>query len=123
MDMLFDHLLACNWREFHQQTISDFVQQVYRELDVERHLMPERAARVSLAMSHGDWLSNYHKVEGLKRALQGISNRLGHRFDLVAAVDDLSGNREQLQANFLEFYFDLQNQMPGMVIEAMKRAD
>lgn len=121
VDMLFDHLLARDWQQFHAKPLDEFVQQVYREFDVDRRLMPERAAKVSLAMGHGDWLSTYTTEEGLRRALQGISHRLHNRFDLPAAVDDLSEHQLQLTQHFHTFYGDLLQQLPNMMTRAMQR--
>lgn len=118
VDMLFDHLLASRWPEFHHQSLQRFAQQVYREFDADRQHMPDRAAHVSRMMGQGDWLGTYRNTAGLQRALEGVSRRLRNRFDLTLAVNDLELQRAQLEQNFRHFYRELQQALPAMVKQA-----
>ena len=80
MDLFYDHLLASTWHRWHTEPLPIFAQRMYALLNAHRDLMPERTQAMVPYMVSGDWLTSYARVEGMARALHGLSRRVpeGH---------------------------------------------
>lgn len=73
MDLFYDHLLASNWSMFSEEPLARFAQRMYRLLSEHEARMPERTRRMLPYMVSGDWLTSYSTLEGIARALEGLS--------------------------------------------------
>jgi acyl carrier protein phosphodiesterase len=76
MDLFYDHILAAHWGEFHPEPLPVFAQRMYRLLERNLEAMPERTQHMVPYMIAGDWLSSYATLEGIGRALDGLSRRV-----------------------------------------------
>ena len=75
LDLFYDHLLAREWERFHAEPLTAFAQRCYRLLHIEQALLPERTLHMLPYMVKGDWLTSYATIEGIGRALDGLSQR------------------------------------------------
>lgn len=76
MDLFYDHILASRWSEFHQEPLPVFTQRMYRLLERNLEVMPDRTRRMVPYMIDGDWLNSYATIEGIGWALDGLSRRV-----------------------------------------------
>lgn len=75
MDLFYDHLLAARWELFHPMPLQAYAARMYNVLTANAHRMPERTQRMLPHMVAGDWLASYASIEGIGRALEGLSSR------------------------------------------------
>ena len=75
MDLFYDHLLASDWEEWHPEPLFQFTRRMYDLLNDHRGLMPARSREILHWMEKGDWLGSYARMNGLARALEGLSRR------------------------------------------------
>jgi len=108
MDLFFDHLLARDWSRWHGEPLPFFAARMYDLLQVHEHLMPDRTRQMLPFMVSGDWLNSYASLEGLGRALGGLSRR-------VAAGADMAGAEQVLAAHTAEFSDEFERFLPSIM--------
>ncbi len=104
IDVFYDHFLARHWDEFHDQHLDEFCQNIYGVLADQRQHCPAEANRVAGLMAQHDWMGSYRHIEGVDRALHGISRRLRRANPLAAGVDELRKEYLAMEQDFFEFY-------------------
>jgi acyl carrier protein phosphodiesterase len=108
VDMFYDHLLAANWNNFSNIPLAVFAQNIYKELEQHKQHMPEVAHKLILPhMKQNNWLYSYSSIEGIQKALDGMSKRTVFESNMQFAVNDLIIDYEQYNSEFLEFIPDL----------------
>ncbi|MDA0205309.1 MAG: acyl carrier protein phosphodiesterase [Acidobacteria bacterium] len=107
VDIFYDHLLATHWGRFHDAPLDRFAQSRYRILQGRTEEMTDRMRLVLPSMVEHDWLTSYRKVEGMERALAGVSRRLKRANPIAEAGAALSNDQEGFERDFLEFFPDL----------------
>lgn len=85
IDVVFDHLLARDWDDFHPQPLEDFCQVFYRALTDHRALLPERAQVFCDRAPALRWLESYRDAEQIPRVLAHIGQRLRRPLPLEQA--------------------------------------
>ena len=108
MDIIMDHFLAAGWDHFHPLPLSDFTDDVYRILDAKTGTMPEKTRFMYGYMKRDNWLYNYSKVEGIEKALRGLSRRSSNPLLLANSVEALKKHYNELEQVFLNFFPALQ---------------
>lgn len=106
-DIVFDHLLAINWRNYSDIELTQFSQNSYASLSRHKALMPERMQNVVSRMIAGDWLSFYHQIENTGRAIDGVSRRIRFENSLSGAIEEVVDNYQLYQEAFEQFFPEL----------------
>jgi acyl carrier protein phosphodiesterase len=111
VDIFYDHLLAKDWQMYSATPLADFSQNIYRVLQENHDLLPERLQNMLPYIIGEDWLTSYREVGAIDRALNRIATRLVKRFgrdnSLSNAVEELEANYRQLESDFHSFFPDL----------------
>jgi acyl carrier protein phosphodiesterase len=76
--------------------------------------MTDRLRVVLPKMVEGDWLTSYRSVEGVERALIGVSRRLKRANPIATAGYALHAEREGFTQDFLAFFPELVAHMSGL---------
>ncbi len=108
VDVFYDHFLAIHWGRYHSQPLPEFSQKVYATLKQHHEYLPKRIQGFLPYMTQGDWLYNYSKLSGIERALWGISRRSRYNPEMDRAVKNLREEFAGFEAEFLEFFPDLE---------------
>lgn len=104
VDVYYDHFLANHWQRYHPQALSDFVSQSYALMEKHAASFPERAQYMLPYMTQHNWLEGYGYVEGIRRALSGMSRRTSFRSRMEEASQDLVSEYEHFEDEFLRFF-------------------
>ena len=107
-DMFLDHFLAHHFPEFSSESLADFTQRVYALLTARQAEMPPRVQHFLPYMTQHNWLLGYAETEGLARALGGLSRRATPGSGMETAVNELQANYAAYEADFREFFPQLQ---------------
>lgn len=104
VDMFYDHFLASNWDCYHETPLQHFSQQSYNTLLSFEETLPEKAQYMLPFMAKHDWLSSYSTVEGIGRALSGLSRRSRFESHMEKATEDLLLDYDIFKEDFTQFF-------------------
>lgn len=107
IDVFYDHFLAIHWLEHHPQSLPDFANYAYAQLENHEAILPERVLQMMPYMIKGNWLVNYAKSEGIHRALTGMSRRTPYDSKMDEAIHDLEKYYTEFDNEFLLFFPEL----------------
>ncbi|MDQ7007672.1 MAG: acyl carrier protein phosphodiesterase [Acidobacteriota bacterium] len=102
VDIFFDHYLARHWRRFHDEPLAVFCERTYRRL-LATSAFPELRGRVE-RMARIDLLGSYLTLEGIDRALRGLSRRVQRANHLHRGGHELRAHYQGLEGDFLDFF-------------------
>ncbi|MDB5233670.1 MAG: hypothetical protein JWR44_663 [Hymenobacter sp.] len=114
-DMFLDHFLARNFAEFTAEALPDFARRVYALLTARQTGMPPRVQHFLPYMTQHNWLMGYAQTEGIARALSGLSRRATAGSGMETAVAELETNYAAYEADFREFFPQLQKYVVEML--------
>ena len=106
-DMFYDHFLACNFGEFSSEGLAAFTQRVYGVLASRAAEFPAPVQRFFPYLVQQNWLLGYAEIEGIARALQGLSRRASPGSGMETASEELRRNYAAYEADFRAFFPEL----------------
>jgi acyl carrier protein phosphodiesterase len=107
-DMFLDHFLARSFAEFSTETLAGFTRRVYAVLQAYEAEMPPRVQQFFPHLVQHNWLLGYAEVEGIRRALTGLSRRATAGSGMETATAELERNYAPYEADFRAFWPELQ---------------
>ncbi|WP_207430739.1 ACP phosphodiesterase [Sabulibacter ruber] len=107
-DVYYDHFLAANFQTFSAQPLAEFAKEAYTQVQSRPELLPERVQHFLPYMVRHNWLVSYAKVEGITRALHGLSSRTKFDSGMETAGEELVQNYAFYQMEFERFFPQLQ---------------
>ena len=105
MDVHYDHLLAGNFESITGESLEDFVKGVNEVLEKVRNELP---LFLQNRIDNLNWLTGYREVAGVEKALRRLSARSRRDIDLCQALPDLAKHHPCLQADFQQFFPEMQ---------------
>ena len=103
IDLVFDHYLAYYWEEYHHQSLTDFCQKAYHQLNTTPEL-PASLQAIAPKIIQQDWLSSYQTRQGLEQAINGVSTRLSKPELFNNAISDIDKIYIDIEIAFRTFY-------------------
>lgn len=107
-DVFMDHFLARNFSEFSLESLPDFTQRVYAALASRQADFPAPVQRFFPHLVQHNWLLHYAELEGIARALLGLSRRASPGSGMDTATTELRRHYADYEADFREFFPTLQ---------------
>lgn len=107
VDVFYDHYLAKNWNDYHHQLLPDYANRVYNLIQKNNALLPERVNMMMPYMIKGNWLVNYATLDGIHRALSGMTRRTPYESKMDESISDLKENYEEFKTEFITFFPEL----------------
>ncbi len=104
MDMYYDHFLAKDWCQYSDIELVEFTERAYMALLSKEDILPPKANRMIAHMVKDNWLLNYAKIEGMQRALTGMSKRTKYDSKMEQAVEDLQMDYALYNEEFHVFF-------------------
>lgn len=108
-DVFYDHFLSSLWNNYHSTPLLDYTHEFYRVVDKNKKHIPEKALYMFGYMKRDNWLYNYQFIEGIRRALTGMSQRTTFDSHMEEAADALKADYSSYKDEFEEFFPDLVN--------------
>lgn len=121
VDVFFDHFLAANFATLTGETLTGFVPDFYAVLRASQTRLPAGAARMAEYMIRQDWLTQYQTLDGIDRALKGLSRRTAFVSGLDTAVLDLEMHYNRIGAYFASYWPQLTAEMTRIRSELLMR--
>ena len=107
VDVYYDHFLAANWADYHSTPLEKFTMQTYKTIMNHLSQLPHGAQYMLPYMINNNWLLNYGKLEGINRALTGMSRRTKFHSKMEEAIGDLREHYNEFESEFRAFFDEL----------------
>lgn len=115
VDVFYDHFLAANWTTYHDQTLIAFAKHAYNTIESFDNILPTTVKHMLPYMIRGNWLVNYAQVEGIHRALTGMSRRTKYDSKMDESVNDLREHYDAFKKEFEDFFPLLKEHVDAML--------
>lgn len=106
IDVIYDHILARNWDEFHGDELADHTQLVYQRLEAQSQHFPTPVQHYFPYMKRQDWLLNYQFEWGILKSLEGLDRRATNDSQMHLALDVYKESQDAFLEEFREFAAD-----------------
>ncbi len=107
-DVYYDHFLAHNWKNFSDESLSDYSQWVFKIILEYENILPERTRYVLGYMMKENWLMHYQTVGGLDKILTAMSKRAKFTNSMQNAAEYLQLHYSEIKKGFDIFFAELQ---------------
>lgn len=104
IDICYDHFLAKHWARFSDEKLEQFVDNIYRELEKNKNILPANLQQALPRMIAEDWLGSYKTPAGVGLAFLRIARRLKRENNLATALDEVMDNYSGIESDFLTFF-------------------
>jgi acyl carrier protein phosphodiesterase len=104
VDLYYDHFLAANFPEYSTVPLQDYSQNIYATLTKYSPVLPEGVHYFLPFMIERNWLLNYATIEGIGRALSGLSLRVSFENKMGESVNDLREHYSSFEEDFRQFF-------------------
>ncbi len=108
IDILYDHFLAKNWKQFSNTSLMDYEKEFIELLVQNKAILPEKVLNIIPYLSQQHWISSYATIEGISKTLVGVNKRTNGVSKMNLAINDLQDNYMELEKDFFLFFNDLQ---------------
>lgn len=106
VDLYFDHLLAKQWENYHDQPLDKFIDGFYAsKMENDAHYSPEFKLMLD-RMKAKNWLYQYQFDHGLMKACQGVSSRISFPNALDSAHRIFKTYESEVERSFTAFMLD-----------------
>jgi len=109
VDIFYDHFLARYWDEFHAELLPDYAGTVYDMLSARQVELPEGTRWMLPYMIKGDWLTSYARLEGIQKALTGMSRRATFSSRMEESTNELRDHYTAFESEFRDFFPQLRD--------------
>lgn len=106
IDVIYDHILARHWNEFHADELDKVTQSVYQRLEAQSLHFPTSVKHYFPYMKQQNWLYNYQFEWGILKTLEGLDRRSANETQMHLALDVYKESEAEFLAEFREFAAD-----------------
>ncbi|MEP1093616.1 MAG: ACP phosphodiesterase [Cyclobacteriaceae bacterium] len=108
VDVFYDHFLAKNWSSYSDSELETYTLQFYKMIANYSSVIPDAVNQMLEYMTQKNWLYNYQFIDGIDRALSGMSRRTKFNSKMELAATSLESNYAEFENEFTRFFPDLQ---------------
>lgn len=107
IDILYDYILANNWKRYSALSLGEFARQTYSILNKRLDEIPEGLKKSVPKMIESNWLEAYKTKDGLRFTLQKMDQRAAFPSNFINAVEHLEKDYQLFENEFNEFFPEL----------------
>jgi acyl carrier protein phosphodiesterase len=104
VDIFYDHFLARHWSDYHTMLLPDYADFCYGVIQKHQAVLPAEVQFMMPHMIRGNWLANYARLDGIQRALQGMSRRTSFDSKMDESIAELKEHYDLFYQEFAEFF-------------------
>lgn len=108
VDMYYDHFLAKNWSDYHNESLALYSEKFYQSLLDNHSILTSKAKHLLPYMVEYNWLVNYQSVSGIERILNQMDHRTKNQSLMRFAAEELVAHYDEFEAEFSLFYKEVQ---------------
>ena len=117
VDILYDHFLAKNWKQYHTQALDEYVENFYELLRKNFQILPGRIQRMMPYMIADNWLLSYATIPGISKILSQMNLRTKNISKMNYAVIELEQYYSEFEAEFTAFFEELIQYTKNKLVE------
>jgi acyl carrier protein phosphodiesterase len=106
-DIFLDHFLAVNFFKYSNKSLEHFVNDFYKTINTNRHLLNEYGNQVSYYMQKNNWLLNYSSISGIENTLLALTKRSKAKCNLNLAISELQTHYVSFENEFFIFFEEM----------------
>jgi len=107
VDILYDHFLAKNWKDYSDVSLDVYVANFYETLRNSYEILPTRIQRMMPYMISDNWLLSYATVQGISKILDQMNVRTKGVSKMNFAVMELEEFYAEFEEEFTSFFAEL----------------
>lgn len=108
VDMYYDHFLAKNWSDYHNESLALYSEKFYQSLLDNHSILTSKAQHLLPYMMEYNCLVNYQSVSGIERILNQMDHRTKNQSLMRFAAEELVAHYDEFEAEFSLFYKEVQ---------------
>lgn len=120
VDILYDHFLAKNWKNYHSQPLEEYIQDFYQLLRNSFDILTPRIKRMMPYMIADNWLLSYATVEGISKILVQMNRRTNNTSKMNFAIIELEEHYKEFENEFTSFFEELRDFSKNKILELEK---
>ncbi len=107
VDIYYDHFLAKDFHLYSGISLKEYSEETYRIVTFYEAFLPEGVKYFLPFMIERNWLLNYASIDGIGRALTGLSKRVSFDNKMDESVEDLKLQYADFENDFKFFFPEL----------------
>ncbi|PKV51767.1 acyl carrier protein phosphodiesterase [Aquimarina sp. MAR_2010_214] len=108
VDVLYDHFLATNWKEYSDIPLETYVAEFYDLLHEYHEVLPKQIQNFMPYMIKDNWLLSYATIPGIGTILYQMNQRTKNRSKMNFAVIELEQYYSDFDKEFRSFFEELE---------------
>jgi acyl carrier protein phosphodiesterase len=110
VDIVYDHFLAKNWKQYSDEKLEDFVKRFYNSLHDNYDILTEKTQDLMPYMIERNWLLSYQTVEGIHRILTQMDRRSKNISKMQFASEELKEFYAEFEEEFTLYFEEIKVQ-------------
>lgn len=106
LDLFFDHLLAKNWKNYHQHDLSLFLHEFYTAIPPLNEDYSLAFKEMIQQMKKVKWMEHYSSLEGLSKMCHGVASKLSFPNQLSNGVAVFLAHEKEIQTAFEKYMME-----------------
>ncbi len=115
VDLYYDHFLARNWNDYHEESLDIYVGKFYNDLNSNFNILPKKVQKFMPYMIQQNWLLSYATIEGISDIFHQMNRRTGNRSKMNFAPVELKIHYHELEGHFRLFMEELRIYVESMI--------
>jgi acyl carrier protein phosphodiesterase len=104
IDILYDHYLANNWRDFCDIPLRDYVNRMHNVMLNNFEILPERLKNYLPGFMNERWIERYATLEGIRDVLDVMSKRTSLPKETEFAISVMEAFYRDFRHEFYDFF-------------------
>ena len=109
IDILYDHYLASNWKDFCNISLRDYVNRMHNVMLNNFDLFPERLKNYLPGFMNERWIERYATLEGIRDVLDTMSKRTSLPNETEFAISVIEAHYDDFRHEFFTFFSQIIN--------------
>lgn len=119
-DIILDHYLSKNWKEYSSKTYQEFVEYVYQHTDPHLHQLEADFNWLYGRLKEYGWLYDYPSEKGITKILRQFSRRIGFENDLMLCMEIYQEKNEEIDRLFKSFMVEILSDSQQFILDNLK---
>ena len=104
IDILYDHFLAHNWKDFSDVSLHDYVSRIHNMILNKFEILPERLKNYLPGFMNERWIERYATLEGIRDVLDTMSKRTSLPNETEFAISVMEAFYIDFRHEFFDFF-------------------
>ena len=104
IDILYDHFLAANWKDFCDVPLRDYVNRMHNVLLNNMELLPTRLQNYLPGFMNERWIERYATIDGIRDVLDTMSKRTSLPKETEFAISVIEAYYDDFRHEFYDFF-------------------